>query len=80
LGNRLPAGAAVVVSDVAGVAGAVIACGPSDYELADQLGVDRKAVRVARNLANPTGEGEVGMGAATAGTVGGPSSKPSMSA
>ncbi|MEV8438808.1 AAA family ATPase [Actinosynnema sp. NPDC051121] len=32
----------------------------SDYDLADQLGVDRKAVRVARNLATRQERGEVG--------------------
>ncbi|WNV90207.1 AAA family ATPase [Umezawaea sp. Da 62-37] len=32
----------------------------SDYELADQLGVDKKAVRVARNLATRQEKGEVG--------------------
>jgi nitric oxide reductase NorQ protein len=32
----------------------------SDYELAEQLGVDRKAVRVARNLATRQERGEVG--------------------
>ncbi|MEV8444158.1 AAA family ATPase [Actinosynnema sp. NPDC051121] len=32
----------------------------SDYELADQLGVDKKAVRVARNLATRQERGEVG--------------------
>ncbi|MFT7837738.1 AAA family ATPase [Saccharothrix sp. BKS2] len=32
----------------------------SDYDLADQLGVDRKAVRVARNLATRQEKGEVG--------------------
>jgi MoxR-like ATPase len=32
----------------------------SDYDLADQLGVDKKAVRVARNLATRQERGEVG--------------------
>jgi nitric oxide reductase NorQ protein len=32
----------------------------SDYDLADQLGVDMKAVRVARNLATRQNKGEVG--------------------
>lgn len=32
----------------------------SDYDLADQLGVDKKAVRVARNLATRQEKGEVG--------------------